>query len=338
MSWVEEKYINNISNLVRNFTKKGNVYNFSCPLCGDSQRDKRKARGYVLNKDGKYNYFCHNCGASLSFPNFLKHVSVTLHDDYVLERFRESNNAIQAPQPEPDIGKFIQPKFSKYGCLKPLKRISQLDPSHPAKEYVVRRRIPSRMHYKLFYAPKFKRFVNTLIPDKFKIDDSHPDEPRLIIPFIDEFGDVFGFQGRSFFKDGIRYITIILNPSKPKLFGLESVDKTKNIYITEGPIDSMFLENAVAMAGSDVSDISCLGNKVVFVYDNEPRNKEIINKIDKVIEKGYNVVVWPSNIMEKDINDMVLAGRTPLDVQMLIQANIKKGLEAKLALSIWRKV
>lgn len=338
MSWVEDKYINNISNLVRNFTKKGNAYNFSCPLCGDSRKDRRKARGYILSKEGKYSYFCHNCGASLSLANFLKQVSVPLHDEYVFERFRESNNHIQVAQPEPDIGRFLQPKFSKYGCLKTLKRVSQLDPSHPAKQYVASRLIPSKMHYKLFYAPKFKTFVNSLIPEKFKVDLEHHDEPRLIIPFIDEYGDVFGFQGRSFSKDGIRYITIILNDSKPKLFGLESVDKTRNIYLTEGPIDSMFLENAIAMAGSDVSDISFLGKDVVYVYDNEPRNKEIIKKIDKAIDRGYNVVIWPSNVGEKDINDMIIAGKSPLDVQMIVKANTKKGLEAKLALSVWRKL
>lgn len=335
MSWVEEKYINMISSRVRNFTKKGSSFNFSCPICGDSTKDRKKARGYILTKQNAYKYYCHNCGASHSFPNFLKTLDIQLHDEYITERFRESNNVFQIAQPEPDIGKFLQPKFVKYGCLKTLKRVSTLAHDHPVKQYVTKRMIPSNMHYKLFYAPKFKAFVNTLIPEKFNID---VDEPRLIIPFVDEFGDVFGFQGRSFKKDGVRYITIILNDSKPKLFGLESVDKTKNIYMTEGPIDSMFLDNALAMAGSDVSDISFLGDKITFVYDNEPRNKEIIKKMEKVIDKGFSIVVWPQNVVEKDINDMVLAGKTPLDVQMIIKANTKKGLEAKLALSVWRKV
>jgi hypothetical protein len=335
MSWVEEKYINMLSNRLRNFTKKGTTFNFSCPVCGDSTKDRKKARGYILNNNGMYRYYCHNCAASFTLPNFLKYIDQQLHDDYITERFREGNNVFQVAQPEPDIGKFLQPKFVKYGCLKALKRVSTLSHDHPVKRYVEQRKIPSQMHYKLFYAPKFKAFVNSLIPEKFNLDT---DEPRLIIPFVDEYGDVFGFQGRSFKKDGVRYITIILNNSKPKLFGLDSVDKTKNIYITEGPIDSMFLKNALAMAGSDVSDIAFLGDNLTFVYDNEPRNKEIIKKIEKAVDKGYSVVIWPQNVVEKDINDMVLAGKTPLDVQMIVQANTKKGLEAKLALSVWRKV
>lgn len=338
MSWIEEKFINSLSNRFERFTKKGSSYNFRCPLCGDSKRDRSKARGYILNKQGHYSYYCHNCGASHSLANFLKQIDVQLHDEYVKERFFDSNNHVQVAQPEPDIGKFLQPKFSKYGPLKTLKRVSQLKTDHPVKQYVERRMIPSNMHYKLFYAPKFKTFVNTLIPEKFKVDEQHPDEPRLIIPFLDEYGDVFGFQGRSFKKDGLRYITIILNNSKPKLFGLDSVDKSKMIYITEGPIDAMFLDNSIAMAGSDVSDISSLGDNITFVYDNEPRNIEIIKKVEKAIERGYNVVIWPQNVIEKDVNDMVLAGKTPLDVQMLIKANTKKSLEAKLALSVWRKV
>lgn len=338
MSWVEDKYIGMFSNRLLKFQKKGNSYNFRCPICGDSKKDKSKARGYVLQKKGEYFFYCHNCGASLTFSNFLKFLDVDIHNEYVKERFIENKGHISTPAPEPDISRFLQPKFAKYGALKTLKRISQLDPSHPAKKYVVSRKIPPNTHFKLFYAPKFKEFVNQLIPEKFVVDENHPDEPRLIIPFLDENTDLFGFQGRSFKKDGIRYITIILNDSKPKIFGLDAVDKTKTVYITEGPIDSLFLENAVAMAGSDVSDVSFLGNDIVFVYDNEPRNKEIVKKIDKAVDKGYNVVIWPPHVEEKDINDMVLKGRTPLDIQMLIKANTKKGLEAKLSLSVWKKV
>ncbi len=337
MSWVEEKYIGMLSNRLERFSKRNNAYNFRCPICGDSKKDRTKTRGYILQKEGVYRYYCHNCGASFSLAGFFKTIDVQLHDEYVKERFLQSNTKIQVVQAEPDLGTFIKPKFAKYGPLKALKRVSQLSADHPVKRYVEARRIPSKMHYKLFLAPKFKTFVNSLIPEKFVIDENHPDEPRLLIPFLDEYSDVFGFQGRSFKKDGLRYITIILDDQKPKLYGLESVDREKNIYITEGPIDSMFLENALAMAGSDVTDISFLGENLTFVYDNEPRNKEIIKKVEKAIDKGYGIVIWPNNVEEKDINDMVLAGRTPLDVQMIIKANTKKGLEAKLALSVWRR-
>lgn len=338
MSWVEDKYVGMLSNRLERFSKKNEIYNFRCPICGDSKKDRSKARGYILKKKGSYFYFCHNCGASLSFADFLKFVDVSIHDEYVKERFIENKGQITVKQPEPDIARFLKPKFVKYGPLKALRTISQLEADHPAKRYVNRRKIPSSTHYKLFYAPRFKEFVNTLIPEKFLVDEKHPDEQRLIIPFLDENGDLFGFQGRSFKPDGVRYITIILNEDKPKIFGLEKVKRSETVYITEGPLDSLFLENAVAMAGSDVSDVSILGNDLVFIYDNEPRNKEIVRKIEKQVEKGHSVVIWPSHIVEKDINDMVLGGKTPLDIQMVVKANTKKSLEAKLALSVWKKV
>ena len=126
----------------------------------------------------------------------------------------------------------------------------------------------------------------------------------------------------------------ILNDEKQKIFGLDKVDKTKTIYVTEGPFDSLFISNAIAMCGSDVN-ISNDHDQYVFVFDNEPRNREIVAKIDKYIEQGSRVVIWDSGIKEKDINDMVLAGR---DVQSMIESSVYHGLEAKLKFTQWKQV
>jgi hypothetical protein len=218
------------------------------------------------------------------------------------------------------------------------KKISQLDPEHPAKKYVVKRRIPSRFHHKLFYIPKFKSWVNTIVPQKFDIEDG-VDEPRLIIPFLDKDGSCYGFQGRSFRKDGIRYITIMLDDNKPKVYGLDSLDSRGIVFVVEGPIDSMFLPNCVAMAGSSVGLEQVFPNKkrddIIIVHDNEPRNEEIVKLIDKRIDEGYNVVIWPSDLKVKDINDMVLAG---LDPEQIVRENARSGLQAKMALNMWKKV
>ncbi|NBW58622.1 DNA primase, partial [bacterium] len=231
-----------------------------------------------------------------------------------------------------------RPQFLKDSPLKELKKISQIDWRHPAKAYVDKRMLPSASHHKLFYAPKFKTWVNSFIPEKFKFDK---DEPRLIIPFLDEEKNCFGFQGRAFLDVGPRYITIMLDDTKPKVFGLDSVDMTKRFYITEGPIDSLFLPNAIAMAGADLN-ISWIDKNnrknAVFVYDNEPRNKDIIKRMEKVIELGHNICIWPASMIQKDINDMVLAGHSAADVQRLIDKHACEGLEAKLALMMWRKV
>jgi len=342
MSWLEQKYVNLLSNRLPRFTKKGNdLWNFRCHICGDSQKNKLKARGYLFAQNGEYFYRCHNCSASLNFKQFLNSLDPIMADEFSKEKFMEKTGLVATAKPvEKDIGKFIQPKFIKYTALNTLKKVSQLDPAHPVKRYVVSRKIPSTMHFKLFYAPKFKTFVNTLIPDKFDTDkDDFVDEPRLIIPFVDQNQQLIGFQGRNFSKDGIRYITIMLDSTKPKVYGLEGVDFNEKFYVFEGPIDSMFIKNSIAMAGSSLDRLlDKHKSNAVIVFDNEPRNVEIVKTIEKYIQLGYNVVIWPSHIQQKDINDMVLAGVQPVDLKLIIDNNTFRGLTALVKFNEWKKV
>ena len=332
MDYIDYKYINLVSNRLERFKKRGNdAYNCRCPLCGDSQSNKAKTRGYILSRKGTAVYYCHNCGASMSLGNFIKTLDPTLYKEYAQERFVEKHNKTARP-PEPDITSFKKPKFIKESPLIKLKKISQLDPTHPAKMYIESRLIPTPFHARLFYAPKFKEWVNSIIPEKF---DATKDEPRLIIPFIDEEGNLFAFQGRSFAKDGIRYITIILDDSKPKLFGLDKLDSNKTFYVTEGPIDSMFLPNAIAMAGADLPT-TLNKDKAVIIFDNEPRNKDIVKRIEKYINQGYKVCIWPDYVPYKDINEMVMSGLTTY--KKIIDENIYQGLSAIARLSLWKKV
>ncbi|NDG33366.1 DNA primase, partial [bacterium] len=221
-------------------------------------------------------------------------------------------------------------------ALNTLKKVSQLDHAHPAKRYVESRKIPSNIHFKLFYAPKFKAFVNSLVPDKF---DSSIDEPRLIIPFVDQNQNLIGFQGRNFSNEGIRYITIMLDKDKPKVYGLESCNLKEKFYVFEGPIDSMFIKNSIAMAGSSLDKLlEPYKANAVIVYDNEPRNKEIINNIEKYVSHGYKVCVWPDGIQEKDINEMILGGKQAADIKLIIDNNTFVGLSAMIKVKTWKKV
>lgn len=340
MDWIDQKYIGLISNRVERFKRVNNtLYNLRCPLCGDSKTNKFKARGYLMDKPvvGAL-YYCHNCHASISLGNFLKHIDSTLAEQYKREKFLEKNGSKEETKEEkPDISKVVVPTFLQGNSpLKQLKKISQLDAEHPVKKYVQKRKIPPSLHYKLFYAPKFKSWVNTIIPEKFNVET---DEPRLVIPFLDKDGKMFGFQGRGFKKDGIRYITIMIDESKPKVFGLDVVKEEGKVFVVEGPIDSMFLPNCIAMAGSAINLDEVFPEKpkdeIIIVMDNEPRNKQIVDRIDKYIDDGYNVCIWPSIIEQKDINDMVLAG---LDPEAIILENTKRGLLAKAALTQWKKI
>jgi hypothetical protein len=187
----------------------------------------------------------------------------------------------------------------------------------------------------LYYCEKFKEWTNTQKPT-FK--SVQYDEPRIIIPLIKN-GEIFGYQGRSLNKSSkVKYITIILDEYQPKIFGWDTIDWNKTVYIVEGPFDSMFLNNAIAMVGADMDYMFFIHHydvKFVFVYDNEKRNKEMIARVEKTIDMKFPVVIWPQDLKYKDINDMILEG---LDVEKIIKENTFMGLEAKAKLIGWKRV
>lgn len=339
MLWLDHKYINLMSSRLERFSRvNANTYKFRCPICGDSQKDTRKTRGYVYMRKGTLKFFCHNCNASMGLPWFIKTQDPTLYAEYLKDRMLEQGHKDETQE---FVDKMKTPVFVKTTGLKDLKKVSQLKAEHPVKLYIQNRMIPSDTHHKLFLVMKFKEWVNTMIPDKFDEDALKNDEPRLIIPFLDKDKKLFGFQGRSFKKTGVRYITIILDDEQPKIFGLDTMDPSKDIYVVEGPIDSLFLPNGIASAGGDLitplQQLDVQKHKFVVVYDNEPRNKHTVKHIEKAIDSGYRVCIWSTAMEQKDINDMVLAGYTIDKVKEIIDECTYSGPTAKLHLAIWRK-
>lgn len=346
MLWIDIKYANLASSkfpLYKVKKQKPHQANFRCVYCGDSKTNKYKARGYILEFKGSLVYHCHNCGISTSFDNALKFVDPMLHRDYVLEKYRERStqvvtSTISDVTFQPDMSKFAKRRFEKFEPLKELKKISQLQPDHIAKQYVVKRQIPSDKHYMLYYVPRFKEFTNKLIPNKFETLDH--DGGRLLLPLLDRDGSFFGYQGRALDNNTIRYITIVLDETKPRLFGLDNIDIKQDIIVVEGPIDSLFLPNAIAMAGGDNGDIETigLGDKLIFCFDNERRNVDTVRRMKKMIDKGYRVCIWPDQIKEKDINEMVLKGLNQEEISGIIYRNTKSGIQALLELQRWNKL
>lgn len=340
MSWLETKYIGILSPRLKNFKRKSsNLFNMSCPICGDSETNKKKARGYVFNKKDKWVYFCHNCGASMSLSNFIKMIDLNLYNEMQLEKLKDSKTPKQIEYEE-FVDKMKKPVFMKSGPLKGLKKVSQLSPDHPVKKFVDSRKIPNPYHAKLFACPNFMSFVNGILPNKFENDALKHDEMRLLIPFLDKNKNLFAFQGRSLRSSKTKYITIILNDTAPKVYGLDTVDFSKPVYVFEGPIDSMFVPNSIAVAGGEMISVvkEFDKSKLVMVYDNEPRSPETVKKLDKVIMNGYNVVIWPENLDHKDVNDMILAGLSPAFIQHILEHNTYRDLSAKLALTKWSKI
>lgn len=338
-NWLDTKYTLLLSTSLDRFKRVKDSYNFRCPLCGDSKISSNKARGWILNRTGKSRYYCHNCGASKSFPSFLKEINTSLYYDYVKERFLEKHPEKKESDIDAFVQKMVKPIFTKDSPLKKLKKISHLDPSHPAKQYIMDRLIPSNYHYKLYYCPKFKEWTNMVIPNKF--ENIKKDDARIIIPFINEKGILIGYQGRALDDKSLRYITIMLSDEYPKFYGLDNINKDEIVKVFEGPFDSMFITNSLASAGGTIESNILLTDleksNIIIVYDNEKRNKEIVHKISDAIDRGYKVCIWPENIKEKDVNDMVLSGMTPDKISSIISYNSYSGLMAKLKLAEWRK-
>ena len=330
MDYIDVKYINLVSSRLPKFKKvKPHLYNFRCPLCGDSQKNKNKARGYLYRIKNNTNFKCHNCGINISFNNFLKDVDASLHKEYIFEKFKEGNTVAKAPAKAPeDVFKDLvtsKPVFKK-------KVVIDLPDAFKLNKSAMYLHSRAIFDGDFYYAKNFKEFVNTLIPRFF--DSVEYGEERIVIPLVKD-GELIGLQGRALSTNPVKYITVMINEEAPKIYGYDTIDKKSPVYVVEGPFDSTFLDNSVALCGSD-GDLVCLqGSSLVFVYDNEPRNREIVTRIEGCIDRGDRVVIWPTGIRQKDINEMVLAG---LNICDIIEENIYLGLEAKLKLTTWKKI
>ena len=330
LNYIDTKYINLVSVRLLKFSeKKKGLYNFRCPYCGDSQKYKNKCRGYLFKKKNDFIYKCHNCGVGRTLANFLKDQDSNLHDQYVMERYKEGLTGKGSNTPDP-VFNFPKPKFKSKDICSELTKVSDLNKEHFARGYLLGRGLKDLSRF--YFCPDFARWTNK---HKKTFDKSFKDDPRIVIPLRDEKSRLFGYQGRSLdVNSKLRYITVMLDEDAPKIYGLDTVDTSKDIYVTEGPFDSTFLGNAIAMCGSDV-DLSALDYQFVFVFDNEPRNREIVNRISRAIDNGSRVVIFPNTVKDKDLNDMVMSG---LNVQDVVESNVYSGLEAKLKLNSWKKV
>jgi hypothetical protein len=329
-SYIDLKFINDISSRLTLFKKKGDyLFNFRCPHCGDSKKNKTKARGFFYRVKNDMFFKCHNCGTGQSLANFIKFIDPKLYDEYLLERYKRS-----APStPEPKFTDF-KPKFKETNILEKYKKISELDDKHPAKIYLKGRKIPEKHFDKFYLVDKFYELVKKVKKD-IVISNDHP---RLVIPFYDTTGKLFAFQGRAFGKELPKYVTIKLDENKRKIYGLERVNMADNIKIVEGPIDSLFLNNCLAMGGADMFFDRVPPEQVTYIFDNEPRNKEIVKRMYDVVEKDYNLVVWPDNMRHKDINDMIIGNIAISEVNDIISTNTCSKLEALTRLNNWKKI
>ena len=332
----DTKYLSLLSPRLDRFKKvRDYLWNFRCPQCGDSHKSKSKARGYVYRKKTDLFFKCHNCGVGQSVGNLIKDLDPYLHKQYIMERYRAGETGKRKSK-APEF-KFETPKFKPKKTTIDLPSIESLPKEHYARVYCEGRTIPQQFMNKIFYSEDFKEWALSVC----QIDYSNlmGKEPRLVIPFFDKDNQLIGAQGRALQESKVRYVTVKVHEDAPKVFGLERWNSDQHTYLVEGPIDSLFLPNCLAMAGADMSDLSILDNtKTTLIFDNEPRNFQIVRSMIKSLQDGWNVVIWPNSITCKDINDMVLTSIRDARLVEIINTNTYSGQRGEWEVKSWKKV
>lgn len=328
--YIDKLYINFISSRLKNHRWiRSNLAVCSCPLCGDGHRGN-KTRFYMYENvkygSNSFNTNCKNCGYSSSFHTFLKDFDPGVFNDYRLDNFREKYGReprslfedIQEEQekPEPVLMSKDLP-----GAIK----LSDLPDDHPCVQYVKGRKFPEKFLSYFMYTDDFKQVTGDFKDHEYA--KKMPSDARLIIPFYSAFGDLECYQGRSLDPDNkMRYITVKKHDAVVKTFGTDRIDRTKEVRVCEGPIDSIFIENCLAAADADLTRV--MGD--VYIFDNQYRNKDVCRHITKAIENNFKVVLFPKDFEYKDINDAVKNGATLNLIESLIKNNTFQGLKAKL--------
>jgi hypothetical protein len=332
--YIDKKFVSLVSPKLERFTQKSEyLWNCRCKLCGDSSKNKFRARGYFYRRKSDLFYTCHNCGVSISLGNFLKAVDPSLYREYQMEKYK-NEPITNVKQPDFSLAK-VKPVFKTKDINLPT--IASLPAEHAAKKYILSRKLPPEFLSSIYFTDNFGAFVKELLPDYEK---TLYKESRIIIPFYDEEKKLLGFQGRALGESKVKYITIKMDDDYRKIYGLDRLDFSKRIYVCEGPFNSMFLKNGIATMDATLYNvIPTLGDHdYVFIYDNDPRNRDIIKHMRKTIDLNKNIFIWPKNVTGEDINDNIMNGMTGAEIQSIIDRNTFCDLRAKLELEQWRKV
>jgi hypothetical protein len=339
MLYVDISFVNNVAVLVRNFKKKpGRVYNFSCPLCGDSQKDRSKARAYLFpdEQNSSLIFKCHNCSRSMAFGKFLKIQFPEIYDSYILEKYKKKGVVDNVWEAADTARASVNKKYkiSKEN-LQNMVQVSELPENHIGRVFCKQRKLPNLGH--IYFTDNWSKLAEEYLPGKYQ--NLPEKDPRIVLVYRDHEGKITGLQGRAILNSKQRYITAAPKNAK-MIFGEERMNRTKTVYVLEGPLDSLFLNNAIAVGTSDLlsaeTRIGSIEN-AVYVPDNQPRNKEIVKIMEKIIDRGKKICIWPSFVLQKDINEMILAGYGQKTIKSIIDESTYCDISAKVIFGEWKK-
>lgn len=337
--FIDNRYAMELSGSLERFKRlDDSFYNFRCPVCGDSSINKMKTRGYFYRstKSPTLRFKCHNCGENWSFATFLSWIDPSAYSRYKLDTFKASG----AKWGDEEEGTTLLPSNQKEGddgshqddpvktVLKGYYPLSALSKSNHGVDYVLERMIPERWHSRIYYVDSLRELMRRFPKYAERTKDMRQDDQHIVIPLVYE-GEVTHLICRNIEPNPfLRYMTLELIPDTPKVFNYDEVDKSIPFFVFEGPIDSMFVPNAMAMGGTTVGLPT--NRNMMFVYDNEPRNREVHKIMNKAILAGKSLVIWDKNAPSgKDINEMVMNGHSVSEIESYLKSRVFSGVKAK---------
>lgn len=344
---VDIAWINRLSYSLTRFKKvKTDVYNCRCPVCGDSKKNKRIGRFYFYKKKQQMNVMCHNCGYSKSLFNFIKEQFPFDFDEYkketIFDSFKpreltkvgQNRPAVTLQDDSESVLEELSEAHSVENVLSDCVNMSDLPDGHFAKTYLLGRSFSEKELERLYFSDNFKSVAAKL--NEESADKLPEKESRIIIPFVNEYGQVEMLQGRSLDPNArIKYVSIKVNDEVEKVYGLYEANRDRTTYCVEGPFDSLFVDNCLASCDANLTRVDA----DVFIWDNQPRNKDVLKYMEAAIEAKKKVVIWPFVPKEKmDINDLIKKGVTREQLMKTIKKSTYSGLTARMKFMEWKKL
>jgi hypothetical protein len=330
--FVDQTYIGLIGQRLNLFRQvKSDLYNFRCPICGDSSKNEYKRRAYFYkNKSGEgFNFQCHNCGGSHSLYKFIEIVFPEFIKQYKFETFSSSGKSIGLIE-EAIPFKKLEVIFDG------ITPMDLLPDDHPAVRYLLNeRRLPVSLLERFLHVDKYVEWLKETTQDE---DLKYKEHSRILIPYTNKNDHIYRYVARSYDSDyAAKYLYTDLDLGSP-IYNFYHVDHDKKIYAVEGQIDAMLIgQQAIALGNGkyDQHDLTSFKDCVI-IPDNECRNVQIVNSLGKAIDSGLSVCIWPT-FYGKDINDMILNGLKIEEILEIVDSNTFSGIKAKIKFQQWRK-
>jgi hypothetical protein len=341
MSWVHNEFAFRALSHLPRFKQVNNSRQFKlncrCPVCGDSKKDEHKARFWAYDTGDDILLKCYNCDYVKPIGVYLREYEPELYREFILELRKDRMRSTPVKEPEKEVPK--EEKEPEGIKLIHCDRLDKLPIDHPIVKYAIKRCIPQNKWNRLYFTMKWPSLVNSVNPDTYK---SEKNEPRLVIPIFNERGKIESFQGRALRKDAPqKYITIKENENATKIYGLDTAKEGQRVFVLEGPIDSLFVDNSIAITGGSL-DLGIIPFKEdrAWIMDNEPRHPDTIKRMKRLVDAGEKVVFWDNSPWNnKDINEMIqYGGATVESIRDYIDNNIESGLMAQLRLKKYAKI